>query len=51
MLKKHIRTHTDVRPYHCNYCNFSFKTKGKRACHDELLFGYSKPLSSSFSAK
>lgn len=29
MLKKHIRTHTDVRPYHCNYCNFSFKTKGK----------------------
>lgn len=29
MLKKHIRTHTDVRPYHCNYCNFSFKTKGR----------------------
>lgn len=28
MLKKHIRTHTDVRPYHCSYCNFSFKTKG-----------------------
>uniref|UniRef100_A0A8C6ZEG6 HIVEP zinc finger 1 n=1 Tax=Nothoprocta perdicaria TaxID=30464 RepID=A0A8C6ZEG6_NOTPE len=30
MLKKHIRTHTDVRPYHCNYCNFSFKTKGEK---------------------
>lgn len=22
MLKKHIRTHTDVRPYTCKYCNF-----------------------------
>ncbi|KFP15205.1 Zinc finger protein 40, partial [Egretta garzetta] len=33
MLKKHIRTHTDVRPYHCNYCNFSFKTKGNLTKH------------------
>ncbi|XP_059035243.1 zinc finger protein 40 isoform X2 [Mustela lutreola] len=30
MLKKHIRTHTDVRPYHCTYCNFSFKTKDEK---------------------
>ncbi len=28
MLRKHIRTHSDVRPYHCVHCNFSFKTKG-----------------------
>uniref|UniRef100_A0A3Q0QVD4 HIVEP zinc finger 3 n=1 Tax=Amphilophus citrinellus TaxID=61819 RepID=A0A3Q0QVD4_AMPCI len=28
MLKKHIRTHTDVRPYICKHCNFAFKTKG-----------------------
>lgn len=29
MLRKHIRTHSDVRPYHCTHCNFSFKTKGQ----------------------
>ncbi|XP_052012347.1 zinc finger protein 40 [Apodemus sylvaticus] len=33
MLKKHIRTHTDVRPYHCTSCNFSFKTKGNLTKH------------------
>ncbi|KAG3288680.1 hypothetical protein H1C71_024850 [Ictidomys tridecemlineatus] len=33
MLKKHIRSHTDVRPYHCSYCNFSFKTKGNLTKH------------------
>ncbi|XP_051579070.1 transcription factor HIVEP2-like [Myxocyprinus asiaticus] len=33
MLKKHIRTHTDVRPYICKYCNFAFKTKGNLTKH------------------
>ena len=33
MLKKHIRTHTDLRPYQCKYCNFSFKTKGNLTKH------------------
>lgn len=32
MLRKHIRTHSDVRPYHCAHCNFSFKTKGGLEC-------------------
>ncbi|CAJ0582997.1 unnamed protein product, partial [Mesorhabditis spiculigera] len=33
MLKKHIRSHSDVRPYQCNQCNFSFKTKGNLTKH------------------
>ncbi|KAJ8020942.1 Zinc finger protein 40 [Holothuria leucospilota] len=33
MLKKHIRTHTDVRPYQCKGCSFSFKTKGNLTKH------------------
>ncbi|TSK28167.1 Transcription factor HIVEP3 [Bagarius yarrelli] len=28
MLRKHIKLHTDVRPYICQHCNFAFKTKG-----------------------
>lgn len=33
MLKKHIRTHTDLRPYACTHCSFSFKTKGNLTKH------------------
>ncbi|XP_071490471.1 uncharacterized protein [Diadema antillarum] len=33
MLKKHIRTHTDVRPFQCNVCSFAFKTKGNLTKH------------------
>ncbi|KAL6109011.1 hivep3 [Pungitius sinensis] len=33
MLKKHIRTHTDVRPHICKHCNFAFKTKGNLTKH------------------
>ena len=33
MLKKHIRTHTDLRPYECKYCKFPFKTKGNLTKH------------------
>ena len=36
MLKKHIRTHTDLRPYYCPYCDFSFKTKVRTFCN--MLF-------------
>ncbi len=33
MLRKHLRTHTDLRPYTCKLCNFSFKTKGNLTKH------------------
>ncbi|XP_055075356.2 zinc finger protein 40 isoform X1 [Misgurnus anguillicaudatus] len=33
MLRKHIRTHSDIRPFHCTQCNFSFKTKGNLTKH------------------
>nr|XP_046157717.1 transcription factor HIVEP3-like isoform X3 [Oncorhynchus gorbuscha] len=33
MLRKHIRTHTDLRPYICKHCNFAFKTKGNLTKH------------------
>ncbi|XP_051948536.1 zinc finger protein 40-like isoform X2 [Xyrauchen texanus] len=33
MLRKHIRTHSDIRPFHCMHCNFSFKTKGNLTKH------------------
>ncbi|XP_011505415.1 PREDICTED: transcription factor HIVEP3 isoform X1 [Ceratosolen solmsi marchali] len=33
MLKKHIRTHTNLRPYRCTLCAFSFKTKGNLTKH------------------
>ncbi|CAG9860163.1 unnamed protein product [Phyllotreta striolata] len=33
MLKKHIRTHSNERPYTCSHCNFSFKTKGNLTKH------------------
>ncbi|XP_075974032.1 zinc finger protein schnurri [Anticarsia gemmatalis] len=42
MLKKHIRTHTDVRPYTCVHCAFSFKTKGNLTKHMKSKAHYKK---------
>lgn len=33
MLVKHIRTHSDIRPHHCDVCSFGFKTKGNLSKH------------------
>ncbi|KAM3967667.1 LOW QUALITY PROTEIN: zinc finger protein schnurri [Aphomia sociella] len=40
--KKHIRTHTDVRPYTCTHCAFSFKTKGNLTKHMKSKAHYKK---------
>ncbi|XP_014287682.1 uncharacterized protein shn isoform X3 [Halyomorpha halys] len=42
MLKKHIRTHTDLRPYTCKHCAFSFKTKGNLTKHMKSKAHYKK---------
>lgn len=31
----HFRSHTDVRPFKCQQCNFSFKTKGNLTKHQQ----------------
>ena len=33
VLRKHLRSHTDVRPHHCNVCDVGFKTKGNLSKH------------------
>lgn len=45
MLKKHIRTHLNVRPYTCPQCMFSFKTKGNLTKHMKSQ-AHSKKLAS-----
>ena len=42
MLKKHIRTHTDLRPFNCKHCEFSFKTKGNLTKHMKSKSHYRK---------
>uniref|UniRef100_UPI00358F517F transcription factor HIVEP2-like n=1 Tax=Myxine glutinosa TaxID=7769 RepID=UPI00358F517F len=33
MLRKHIRSHSDLRPFRCSSCCFAFKTKGNLTKH------------------
>uniref|UniRef100_UPI00358FCF62 zinc finger protein 40-like isoform X2 n=1 Tax=Myxine glutinosa TaxID=7769 RepID=UPI00358FCF62 len=44
MLRKHIRSHTDQRPYQCIPCSFSFKTKGNLTKHERSRAHYKQCL-------
>jgi len=33
VLRKHLQSHTDVRPHHCDICDVGFKTKGNLSKH------------------
>ncbi|CAG7730339.1 unnamed protein product [Allacma fusca] len=44
MLRKHLKTHTDLRPYTCKLCNFSFKTKGNLTKHQKSKSHHKKCL-------
>ena len=33
VLRKHLRSHTDIRPHHCHVCDVGFKTKGNLSKH------------------
>ena len=33
VLRKHLRSHTDIRPHHCRTCDVGFKTKGNLSKH------------------
>jgi len=33
VLRKHLRSHTDLRPHHCHVCDVGFKTKGNLSKH------------------
>ncbi|KAL7297092.1 hypothetical protein TKK_0009516 [Trichogramma kaykai] len=35
MMKKHLKTHTNLRPFSCKQCCFSFKTKGNLTKHEK----------------
>jgi len=44
VLRKHLRSHTDVRPHHCSICDVGFKTKGNLSKHLNSKAHHSRSL-------
>ncbi|XP_054742834.1 zinc finger protein 91-like [Anastrepha obliqua] len=41
-LNLHLRLHTGMQPFHCEYCELKFRTSGQRIAHLKVVHGLQK---------